>query len=150
LVVVDLDLDDVFRARLHDSRRRKEKLESRPAVPRVALTALPERARPALEPSAAPDIEPIEETYQALRLGTHDYVTKNGFRHVVLGLSGGIDSALVATLASDALGPANVTGVTMPSPYSSAGTRRDGARVARNLGIELHALPITDVMKAYR
>jgi NAD+ synthase (glutamine-hydrolysing) len=67
-----------------------------------------------------------------------------------VGLSGGIDSALVACIAVDALGAANVTGVTMPSPYSSAGTRRDAARVARNLGIEFLRLPITGVFGAYR
>jgi NAD+ synthase (glutamine-hydrolysing) len=88
--------------------------------------------------------------YRALLLGTRDYVTKNGFRHVTLGLSGGIESALVATVACDALGPANVTGVTMPSLYSSAGTRRDAARLAKGLGIELFTLPVTGVFKAYR
>jgi NAD+ synthetase len=88
--------------------------------------------------------------YEALVTGTRDYVTKNGFGHVVVGLSGGIDSALVAVIACDALGVANVTGVTMPSPYSSSGTRRDAARVARNLGIEFLTLPITGVFKAYR
>jgi NAD+ synthase (glutamine-hydrolysing) len=150
LVVADLDLDDVFRARLHDSRRRKDKLRAGASVPRVPLSPLPERARPELPPREAAELDPVEEIYRALVLGTRDYVTKNGFRHVVLGLSGGIDSALVATLACDALGPASVTGVTMPSPYSSAGTRRDAARMAKNLGIELFTLPVTGVMGAYR
>jgi NAD+ synthase (glutamine-hydrolysing) len=150
LVIADLDLDQVFRARLHDSRRRKEKLQSGAATSRVALSPLPERAHPPLEPREVVELGSVEEIYQALLLGTRDYVTKNGFRHVVLGLSGGIDSALVATVACDALGPANVTGVTMPSPYSSSGTRRDAARLARNLGIELFTLPITGVFKAYR
>jgi NAD+ synthase (glutamine-hydrolysing) len=68
----------------------------------------------------------------------------------VIGLSGGIDSALVAAIACDALGPANVTGVTMPSPFSSGGTRRDAARLARNLGIEFMRLPITPVFDRYR
>ncbi|HEV8438186.1 MAG TPA: NAD+ synthase [Methylomirabilota bacterium] len=150
LVITDLDLDEVFRARLHDSRRRKEKLQSSAPAPPITLAAFPPRARPALEPREAADIEPVEEIYRALLLGTHDYVTKAGFRHVVLGLSGGIDSALVATIACDALGQTNVTGVSMPSPYSSAGTRRDAARLAKNLGIELFTLPITGVFKAYR
>jgi NAD+ synthase (glutamine-hydrolysing) len=150
LLVADLDLDDVFRARLHDSRRRKEKLRTGAPAPRIALPALPERERPPLAPRETSDLPPVEEVYRALLLGTRDYVTKNGFRHVTLGLSGGIDSALVATVACDALGPANVTGVTMPSPYSSAGTRRDAARLARRLGIELFTLPVTGVFKAYR
>ena len=149
LLVADLDLDEVFRARLHDSRRRKEKLRSGAPAPRVSLSPLPPRERPALPPQEATELAPVEEIYRALLLGTRDYVTKNGFAHVVLGLSGGIDSALVAAVACDALGPANVTGVTMPSPYSSAATRRDAARLARSLGIELFTLPIRGVFKAY-
>jgi NAD+ synthase (glutamine-hydrolysing) len=150
LLVVDLDLDDVFRARLHDSRRRKEKLRSSTPVTRVTLSPLPAREQLAL-PARAPDVlEPVEEIYRALVLGTRDYVTKTGFRHAVIGLSGGIDSALVAAIACDALGPANVTGVTMPSPFSSGGTRRDAARLARNLGIEFMRLPITPVFVRYR
>ena len=150
LLVVDLDLDEVFRARLHDSRRRKEKLRSGAAVTRVALSPLPARAQPALPARAREVLEPVEEIYRALVLGTRDYVTKTGFRHAVIGLSGGIDSALVAAIACDALGPANVTGVTMPSPFSSGGTRRDAAQLARNLGIEFMRLPITPVFMGYR
>src|SRR5215831_2370878 len=141
LVVADLDLDEVFRARLHDSRRRKEKLRNGGPAPSPRVLLSPREVE---EPS------PVEEIYRALILGTHDYVRKNGFTHVTLGLSGGIDSALVAAIACDALGAANVTGVTMPSPYSSAGTRRDAAHLARNLGIELFKLPISGVLKAYR
>ncbi|MFI5375235.1 MAG: NAD+ synthase [Candidatus Rokuibacteriota bacterium] len=150
-VVADLDLDEVFRARLHDSRRRKEKLRATTVAPRrVALPPLPAPERPRLAAHEVAVLEPVEEIYQALVLGTRDYVTKNGFAHVVLGLSGGIDSSLVASIACDALGPANVTGVTMPSLFSSAGTRGDAARLARNLGIEFLRLPITPVLNAYR
>ena len=150
LVVADLELDDVFRARLHDSRRRKEKLREEGAARRIALPALPSRERPPLPPRETPEVDRLDEIYRALVVGLGDYVRKNGFRHVVLGLSGGIDSALVACIAVEALGAANVTGVTMPSPYSSAGTRRDAARIARNLGIEFLRLPITGVFRAYR
>jgi NAD+ synthase (glutamine-hydrolysing) len=150
LLVVDLDLDEVFRARLHDSRRRKEKLRSGAAVTRVALSPLPAHEQPALPPRETEILEPVEEIYRALVLGTRDYVTKTRFRHAVIGLSGGIDSALVAAIACDALGPANVTGVTMPSPFSSGGTRRDAARLARKLGIEFMRLPITPVFTGYR
>jgi NAD+ synthase (glutamine-hydrolysing) len=150
LLLVDLDLDEVFRARLHDSRRRKEKLRGGAAATRVALSPLPARARPALPPRAPEALPPVEEVYRALVLGTRDYLTKTGFRHAVIGLSGGIDSALVAAIACDALGPANVTGVTMPSPFSSRGTRRDAGRLARNLGIEFMRLPITPVFSGYR
>src|SRR6202795_824878 len=123
LVVADIDLDQVFRARLHDSRRRKEKLRSEAGVKRISLPALPRTEKPKLPVHEVEALEPIEEIYRALMLGTRDYVTKNGFTHVVIGLSGGIDSSIVAAIAVDALGAANVTGVTMPSPYSSAGTR---------------------------
>src|SRR5438105_2282327 len=149
LVVADLDLDEIFRARLHDSRRRKEKL--RAAEPtRVSLPSLPlrEKSKPPAHEIQA--LEPVEEIYQALVLGTRDYVTKIGYKHVVIGLSGGIDSALVAAIAVDALGAANVTGVTMPSPFSSLGTRRDAARLAKNLGIDMLRVPITGVLKAYK
>ena len=150
LVVADLDLDQVFRARLHDSRRRKEKLRSDPGVRRVSLPALTPREKPRLPVHEVEALDPIEEVYRALVLGTRDYVTKNGFTHVVIGLSGGIDSSIVAAIAVDALGAANVTGVTMPSPYSSAGTRQDAVRLAKNLGIDLLRVPITRVLKAYK
>ena len=150
LVVADLDLDAVFRARLHDSRRRKEKLRLGPSPTRVSLEPLPKREQPPLPPREVPVLDAEEEIIQALTLGTRDYVRKNGFKRVVIGLSGGIDSALVAALAVQALGAENVTGVSMPSPFSSAGTRRDARRVAANLGIEFLQLPITEVFKTYK
>jgi NAD+ synthase (glutamine-hydrolysing) len=149
-VVADLDLEAVFRARLHDSRRRKEKLRADATVSRVVLPALaPPAAAPPLPPRDGVPLERVEEVYRALVLGTRDYVLKNGFKHVVVGLSGGIDSSLVAALAVEALGKENVTGVTMPSPFTSAGTRRDSGRLAKNLGIEFLSIPITPVLKAY-
>ena len=92
----------------------------------------------------------IDATYGALVLGTRDYVRKCGFRKVVVGLSGGIDSALVATIATDALGPENVAGVSMPGPYSSEGSVRDARQLAQSLGIELVVLPIMDAFQSYR
>ncbi len=91
-----------------------------------------------------------EEVYRALLLGLGDYVRKNGFREVVLGLSGGIDSALVATLATDALGPEAVRALAMPSPYSSPESVDDAREVARSLGLRLDELRIDDVFAAYR
>ena len=97
-----------------------------------------------------PTIEPLEaEIYAALTLGLRDYVDKNGFRHVVLGLSGGIDSALVACLAVDALGPERVTVVVMPSPYSSPATQGDARALAQALGVDIHDLSIEPIMDAY-
>ncbi len=149
-VVADLDLDAVFRARLHDSRRRKEKLRADGTVRRVVLPPVPAPVTPPLPPREVTPLLRGEEVYRALVLGTRDYVRKNGFRRVVIGLSGGIDSSLVAALAVEALGRENVTGVAMPSPYTSAGTRRDGARLAKNLGIEFLTIPITPVVAAYK
>jgi NAD+ synthase (glutamine-hydrolysing) len=91
-----------------------------------------------------------EEVYRALVLGLGDYVRKNGFREVVVGLSGGIDSALVLTLAADALGPGAVRALTMPSPYSSAESVTDATDCAERLGVRLDTVPITDVFAAYR
>ena len=151
LVVADLDLEAVFRARLHDSRRRKEKLRASGPAPRIVLPALPApEPAPPLAPPAVVPLERVDEVYRALVLGTRDYVRKNGFTRVVIGLSGGIDSSLVVAIAVDALGRENVAGVGMPSPYSSAGTRRDAQRVARNLGIEFLTISITSILRAYK
>ena len=150
LVVADLDLDHVFRSRLRDSRRRSEKQGADARVVRIELPPLPEPEAPPLPPRDVAPLPPTEELFQALVLATRDYVRKNGFSRVVIGLSGGIDSSLVAAIAVEALGKANVAGVTMPSPYSSAGTRRDALRLARNLGIEFMTLPITNAFGAYR
>jgi NAD+ synthase (glutamine-hydrolysing) len=97
----------------------------------------------------APWPDDVADVYAALVLGLRDYVRKNGFREVVLGLSGGVDSALVATLAADALGPLAVRALAMPSPYSSVASLEDAAEVARRLGIRLDELRIDDTFKAY-
>jgi NAD+ synthase (glutamine-hydrolysing) len=108
---------------------------------------------PPEDDSPAPLAEPLpdlDEVYGALQLGLHDYVEKNGFGHVGLGISGGIDSALVAMLAVDALGPERVTLVVMPSPHSSDETQEDARQIARNLGTELIDIPIEPMMDGYR
>ena len=94
--------------------------------------------------------EEIAYAYQALITGTHDYVHKCGFKKVLVGLSGGIDSAVVASIAVAALGPENVLGVSMPGPFSSEGSKNDAATLTKNLGIQLTTVPITDVFDSYR
>lgn len=94
-------------------------------------------------------LKPLDEIYMALTVGLRDYVTKNGFKKIVLGLSGGIDSALVAALACDALGQENVIAVSLPSMYSSKGTKLDAKRLAKNLGIKLLVIPINNIYKGY-
>jgi NAD+ synthase (glutamine-hydrolysing) len=149
-VVADLDLEAVFRARLHDSRRRKEKLRARDEAPRISLPTLPPLEAPPLPPREVAAPAPVEEVFGALVLGTRDYVRKNRFKRVVIGLSGGIDSSLVAAVAVEALGRDNVAGVGMPSTFSSAGTRRDAQRLAKNLGIEFLTIPITPLLNGYK
>lgn len=105
--------------------------------------------RQALRPRRARILKIEEEVYQALVLGTRDYVRKNGFDGVVIGMSGGIDSALVATIACDALEKENVHGVFMPSQYTSRESREDAKRHAKNLGISLFDIPIDGIFRTY-
>src|SRR5437867_825346 len=150
LIVVDLDVESVFRQRLHDPRRRQQKWSAgtQPEVFPVASRGTRHSRLLAVEES-----EPLSddaEIYQALVLGTRDYVLKNGFKKVVLGLSGGIDSALTACIAVDALGSENVVGVLMPSEFSSRGSLADSEQLGKNLGIELLTISIQDVFHAFK
>jgi len=111
--------------------------------------ARPGRSKPAVKSLINKKMSLFDEIYSALVLGTRDYLHKNGFQKGVLGLSGGIDSALVAAIAVDALGKDNVTAITMPSRYSSLETQQDSETIARNLGIELLKIPIDDIFQAY-
>jgi len=151
LLVVDVDTDAAGAARLRETRQRPAAREAQTQV--IDLGALTVRAGPPAPPAQHPEpaalLEATEEIYAALVLGTRDYVTKNGFERAVLGLSGGIDSTLVALIAVDALGSDRVTCVTMPSQYSSQGTRSDAGRLAENLGVELLELPIGPLMQSY-
>ncbi|MBF0504884.1 MAG: NAD+ synthase [Candidatus Omnitrophica bacterium] len=99
--------------------------------------------------SLEPFLDESEEIYKALVLGTRDYAAKNGFKKVALGLSGGVDSALVACIACDAFGPANVMAISMPSSFNSKATRLDARQLARNLGIEFKEIPIKIIFRDY-
>ncbi len=153
LVVADLDVEAVFRTRLHDPRWRKaalllEEQKWRPA--RIVVSEAPNNApKPPLTQRQIEVRGLPGEIYDALVLGTRDYILKNGISKVVIGLSGGIDSSIVATIAVDALGPSNVIGVAMPSRYSSPGSISDAELLSRNLGIRLLTIPIEKVFKAY-
>lgn len=152
LVVADCHLESVFHERLRDPRRRGEKTS--PDLPELKRYTLPlpiDRSHKenigTIAMSNLPGQE--EEIYEALVLGTRDYVDKNGFEKVLIGLSGGVDSALTAVIASDALGPQRVVTVGMPSKYSSQETRDDTRRVADNLGVQLIWMSIDNIFSAY-
>ena len=115
----------------------------------IDVTNSPRSAHRALETTAPAVLGDLAQIYGALVVGTRDYVRKNGFSDVVIGLSGGIDSALVAAVAVDALGAQHVHGVSMPSRYSSDGSRLDAAELAANLGVELRTISIEPAFSAY-
>ncbi|HYP22099.1 MAG TPA: NAD+ synthase, partial [Actinomycetota bacterium] len=118
-----------------------------PSVRRIARTLRP--ASGAAPPLEGRELSPEEAVYTALKLGLRDYAVKNGFRKVVVGLSGGIDSSLVATIAADALGPGAVLGVSMPSQFSSGHSVEDAKELSANLGIEMLEIPIRTTHHAY-
>jgi NAD+ synthase (glutamine-hydrolysing) len=150
LLVVDVEPTYAVGRRLRDVRRREldRSRETVPHVETVDLGALPERdaTAPGVVTGFAPELEQMR---LALTLGLRDYVEKNGFRDVVLGASGGIDSAVTAALCVDALGPERVHCVSMPSRYSSEGTRSDARSLAENLGCGFMELPIEDVVGSF-
>jgi NAD+ synthase (glutamine-hydrolysing) len=146
-VVADVDLGNVFRQRLHDPRWRKEPVTDPPHVALSAVGQEPERCP--IQPRVRSPLCRLEEIYTALVVGTRDYVRKNGFEKVVIGLSGGIDSSLVACVAADALGPENVTGVSMPSRYSAGMSRTDAQLLTERLGASFMAIPIEPAFTAY-
>jgi NAD+ synthase (glutamine-hydrolysing) len=126
-------------------------LDPQPAGATAALLArleVPEPSGDVEAPRAMP-LDPVAEVYEALMLGLRDYVRKNGFERVLIAVSGGIDSALVALIAADALGPERVSCVVMPSPHSSEGTQADARAIVRALGTELIEIPIESAMRAY-
>ena len=160
LLVLDLDIEAVFRARLRAPLSRKENptiLREIGTPKTVVVSDYRPSNRPSLEAATEdPAMGPVEEVYHALVTGTRDYIRKSGFSRALVGLSGGIDSALTATVASDALGPENVVGVTMPSRYSSEGSVSDSRELADKLGIDCWVVPIepahlafTDMLEPY-
>ncbi len=151
-IVTDLNLDAVFLQRIHDPRRRKEKFAPsghEDNLKKIDLKMAKTQKKPALPKRDIEDVSRLEEVYRALVLGVSDYVKKNGFKKVALGLSGGIDSSLVAAIAADALGRENVIGVAMPSPYTSSESQEDAENLASNFKIKFKSIPIVDAIKAY-
>ena len=155
LLVLDLDVQSVFRSRLREPRPRKENPESLREIGNsrmIRVSEWDETRRPAGQASTGSFGEVYdgaEEIYEALVIGTRDYVRKCGFSKVLVALSGGIDSSLVAAIGVDALGSDNVVGVSMPSEFSSEGSIVDAELLAGNLGIELWTIPIEQTFGSF-
>ncbi len=159
LAVCTIDPREVVAARLRDTRHRanvrRQQRSAGPPAPEIVVSQGPSLAVPGTPAErVGGEVASLlrseeDEVYAALRTGLRDYVEKNGFERVVLALSGGIDSALVALIAVDALAPERVTCVSMPSPYTSEGTRADAAAIAANLGTGFIELSIEEAMATY-
>lgn len=160
IIVADLNLESVFIKRLHDPRRRQQAISIRKdMVEKIRIDknigwvkdkiqiCPPRLSRPI---SIEYQYEEEQEVYKALLTGTKNYVYKNGFTKVCIGLSGGVDSALVASIAVDAISRENVIGIFMPSPYTSNDSREDVYELSANLGIQTIEIPITPLFNAYR
>ena len=145
LLIVDVEIEPVYRKRLLDPRGR----ETDTLLPIVHVNDEPRPNPMPAPPRNVPLLDPVAELYEALVLGTRDYVTKNRFTDVVIGLSGGIDSTIVACIAVDALGADHVHGVSMPSRYSSDGSKDDAKALAENLGIDYRTVAIEPAFAAY-
>jgi NAD+ synthase (glutamine-hydrolysing) len=148
LLVVDVDASTAVGRRLRDARRRAL-ARARRELPNPPVVDIPERETEGhVRPVLAEPLDELEQMRLALELGLRDYVDKNGFRDVVLGISGGVDSALVAALAAEALGPEHVVCVSMPSRFSSEDTRADAKLVAENLSARYLEIPIEPIVEA--
>jgi NAD+ synthase (glutamine-hydrolysing) len=148
LLIADLDMEAVSRTRSTHKQLFSRKYSA--VVDRVVISqSYTSRKRIRQIPRNTAPLDPLLEVYQALVMGVRDYVGKNGFHRVVIGLSGGIDSALTAVIAVDALGADNVLGLFMPSPYTARASREDVAELARRLGIQVNTVSITRMFKSY-
>ncbi|RMD47788.1 MAG: NAD+ synthase [Aquificota bacterium] len=151
LIIFDLELDSIFRRQLKDNRLRnlRANYKREEKVNEILLDYKIKEKAVNISPQIELDITEVEEIYKALTTGLRDYIHKNNFEKVVIGLSGGIDSSLTACIAVDALGKENVKGVLMPSQYSSEESITDAKALAENLGIETFILPIKDLFNSY-
>ena len=151
LLVVDVEPEEAVGRRLRDVRRRslESEREEAPEVPVVHVGSSGASNGKPVEPKIAPLLDDLEQMRRALELGLRDYVQKNGFEKIVIGVSGGIDSALAAAIACQALGPERIHCVSMPSRFSSEETRRDAKRLAEGLGAAFLELPIEPIVVSF-
>lgn len=150
LLVADLDIDAVRQSRKDWRPIGRSLNKKRQTIHRILVrTGRRQKSRRPILPRHVSVLDPLEEVYRALVLGVRDYVRKNRFKKVLIGISGGIDSALTAVIARDAIGATNVIGVLMPSPYTARESREDAVQLARKLQIDLHTIPIAGLFRAY-
>ncbi len=155
LILFDLAVSTIQQVRSDDESYQQRKLEFDPPF-KIELVDLPIKQKyyfnkkVKITRETRAKLDPVSEVYQALVLGTRDYVRKNGFKKVVLGLSGGIDSALTAAIAVDALGEENVVGISMPSDFSTRSSLTDAERLAKNLKIKNLVISIRETFEAYQ
>jgi NAD+ synthase (glutamine-hydrolysing) len=150
LVVIDVDASSVVQRRLTDTRRRALAQDRKaPADVPIVHLGTPRTQREPIHGTVAPFCDDLEQMRMALELGLGDYVRKNGFEEIVVGVSGGIDSALVAALAAETLGPERLHCVSMPSRYSSEGTRGDAQRLAEALGCDFREIAIEPIFEQF-
>ena len=150
LLVVDLDPTEALGRRLRDVRRRElERARQEPVAATTIVLPAPRAASATAAPSVTPFAAELEQMRRGLVLGLSDYVAKNGFRDVVIGVSGGIDSAVTAAIAVEALGADRVHSVSMPSRFSSEATRDDARAVSEALGVDFREIPIEQVVGTY-
>jgi NAD+ synthase (glutamine-hydrolysing) len=150
LIVVDIDATTAIARRLVDARRRALAREREVPDPPVVDLGEPREQQFPARPVVAEPLDDLEQMRLALELGLRDYVEKNGFAEIVVGVSGGIDSALTLALAAEALGPERVHAVSMPSRYSSEETRRDAKSLAENLGTSFLEIPIDPMFEGFQ
>jgi len=149
LIVYDIDVEGVKQARLHDPRYRKERSALVEGVPKLRVSSAPFiEVRVPVSPAMPALLDPVAEVWEALVLGVRDYIGKTGFETVVISLSGGIDSSIVAAIAVDALGADHVVGVSMPSRFSSDGSKTDAHELAERLDIRFMTIPIEPAFEA--
>jgi len=150
LLLADIDLDEIFRLQLKDNRLKNLRHIKKPInAKEVRLDYKIKNKNNQISQKIALDKKEIEDTYKALVVGLRDYINKNGFKKVVIGLSGGIDSSLTACIAVDALGKENVKGILMPSQYTSKESIEDALELAKNLDIETFTVPIKNIFDKY-
>lgn len=149
LIVFDIDLKSIVARRIKNTTLRKEWESFRKQPIETAKIRLRVKDKRTINPLISPALTEVEEIYSAIKLGIRDYFKKNGFKKALIGVSGGIDSALTLCLAFDSLGAENVIAISMPSRFTSKETKMDARKIADNLGVQFYEIPINMIHRAF-